>query len=71
MLDDEKLAYSRLREGAEVRIRNICIHKGPDALRLPDSFANWRYAAVDDLGKAARTGPTSTSIYHSALRPFL
>jgi len=35
------------------------------------SFANWRYAAVDDLGKAAKDWPDlNFIIYHSALRPF-
>jgi hypothetical protein len=35
------------------------------------SFQNWRYATVDDLGKAAKDWPDlNFIIYHSAIRPF-
>jgi predicted TIM-barrel fold metal-dependent hydrolase len=71
MLDDEKLAYPAYEKARKHGIRNICIHKGLMPSDYQTSFANWRYAAVDDLGKAARDFPDlNFIIYHSALRPF-
>ena len=71
MLDDEKLAYPAYEKARKYGIRNICIHKGLMPSDYQTSFANWRYAAVDDLGKAAKDWPDlNFIIYHSALRPF-
>src|SRR5205807_142781 len=57
MLDDEKLAYPAYEKARKYGIRNICIHKGLMPSDYQTSFANWRYASVDDLGKAAKDWP--------------
>ena len=54
-------------------ITNLCIHKGllpaDYETKLPDA---WRYATVDDVGKAAKDWPQMNFIiYHAALRAFL
>jgi predicted TIM-barrel fold metal-dependent hydrolase len=72
-LDDERLVYPAYEKMVKAGIRNICIHKGllpPDYER---SYTNlWRYATVDDVGKAAKDWPQlNFIIYHSAHRPFL
>jgi predicted TIM-barrel fold metal-dependent hydrolase len=72
MLDDQKLAYPAYEKARKYGIKNICIHKGLMPADYQTSFANWRYAAVDDLGKAAKDFPDlNFIIYHSALRPFI
>jgi predicted TIM-barrel fold metal-dependent hydrolase len=71
MLDDPKLAYPAYEKFRRYGIKNVCIHKGLMPSDYQTSFANWRYAAVDDLGKAAKDFPDlNFIIYHSALRPF-
>jgi predicted TIM-barrel fold metal-dependent hydrolase len=72
-LDDEKLMYPVYEKMVQAGIRNVSIHKG---LLPPDyehSFSNvWKYATVDDVGKAARDWPQlNFIIYHAAHRPFL
>jgi uncharacterized protein len=72
-LDDEKLVYPVYEKMVKSGIRNISIHKG---LLPPDyekSFARiWPYAAVGDVGKAAKDWPQLNFImYHAAHRPFL
>ena len=72
-LDDEKLMYPVYAKMERSGIRNVSIHKGllpPDYER---SFAAvWKYATVDDLGKAAKDWPQLNFImYHAAHRPFL
>lgn len=70
-LDDEKVAYPAYEKMARAGIRNVCIHKG----LLPEDYARsmpdlWKFATVDDVGKAARDWPQlNFIIYHSALRP--
>jgi predicted TIM-barrel fold metal-dependent hydrolase len=70
-LDDEKLVYPAYEKMVRAGIRNVCIHKG----LLPDDYSNsmaglWKYATVDDVGKAAQEWPQlNFIIYHSALRP--
>jgi predicted TIM-barrel fold metal-dependent hydrolase len=71
MMDDQKLAYPAYEKFRKHGIKNVCVHKGLMPSDYQTSFANWRYAAVDDLGKAARDFPDlNFIIYHSALRPF-
>ncbi|MBI5556504.1 MAG: amidohydrolase family protein [Deltaproteobacteria bacterium] len=70
-LDDEQLVYPAYEKMVKAGIRNVCIHKG----LLPDDYQTsfpdlWRYATVDDVGKAARDWPRlNFIIYHAALRP--
>ncbi|MGQ0699589.1 MAG: amidohydrolase family protein [Panacagrimonas sp.] len=71
-MDDEKLMYPAYEKMMKSGIRTVCIHKG----LLPDdyqrSLTNWRYAMVDDVGKAAKDWPElKFVIYHSGLRMFL
>ncbi len=69
-LDDEQLAYPVYEKLQKARITNVCIHKG----LLPTGYGQWmpqdkvRYAAVDDVGRAARDWPDlNFIIYHSAI----
>lgn len=70
-LDDERLVYPAYEKMVKAGIRNVCIHKG----LLPDDYESsfpqlWKYATVDDVGKAARDWPQlNFIIYHAALRP--
>jgi len=70
-LDDEQHVYPAYEKFAKSGIRTVCVHKGllPEDYRrsFPDT---WRYAKVDDVGKAARDWPElNFVIYHSGLRP--
>jgi predicted TIM-barrel fold metal-dependent hydrolase len=70
MLDDDKLAYPAYAKARKHGIKNICIHKGLMPADYQTSFKNWRFAAIDDLGKAAKDWPDlNFIIYHAALRP--
>ncbi|HEU5324147.1 MAG TPA: amidohydrolase family protein, partial [Methylomirabilota bacterium] len=70
-LDDEKLAYPAYAKARKHGIRNVCIHKGLMPADYMTSFANWRYATVEDVGKAAKDWPDLNFIvYHAGLRPF-
>jgi hypothetical protein len=69
-LDDEKLVYPVYEKLHKAQITNICLHKG----LLPTGYGQWmpqdkvRYAAVDDVGQAARDWPElNFIIYHSAI----
>lgn len=70
-MDDEALVYPAYEKMRRAGIKTVCIHKG----LLPASYAEhlpntWRYATVDDVGKAARDWPDlNFVIYHAALRP--
>jgi uncharacterized protein len=72
-LDDEALMYPFYEKAVKAGITNICIHKG----LLPKDYESkmpntWRYATVDDVGKAAKDWPQMNFIiYHAALRAFL
>ena len=70
-LDDEKVTYPAYEKAMKYGIKNLCIHKG----LLPvdwKSFENWRYAAVDDVVKAAKDWPElNFIIYHSGFRAFM
>ena len=69
-MDDEKLAYPAYEKMRRAGITTVCVHKG----LLPASYAQtmpetWRYATVDDVGKAARDWPDlNFVIYHAAYR---
>ena len=60
-LDDEQLMYPAYERMLKSGITNVCIHKG----LLPEDFKtvtkHWRHAMVDDVGKAAKDWPDSTS----------
>jgi predicted TIM-barrel fold metal-dependent hydrolase len=69
-LDDEKLVYPFYEKAAKAGIRTVCVHKG-----LFPSIAEQRlphlvpFAAVGDVGKAARDWPQlNFAIYHSGFR---
>jgi len=50
----------------------VCVHKGLLPADYETSTKHWRYAMVDDVGKAAKDFPQLTFvIYHSGLKPFL
>lgn len=70
-LDDEKLVYPAYEKMDRAGIRNVCIHKGLLPENYKESFPElWRYANVDDVGKAAKDWPQlNFIIYHSAIRP--
>ncbi len=72
-LDDEKLVYPFYEKIRKAGINTVCIHKGLLPRDFEKSFKGvWRYATVDDVGKAAKDWPgINFVIYHSALRPFL
>ncbi|MBI4638482.1 MAG: amidohydrolase family protein [Candidatus Rokubacteria bacterium] len=71
MLDDQRLAYPAYEKARKHGVRNICVHKGLMPADYQTSFQNWRFAAVDDLGRAAKDWPDlNFIIYHSAIRPF-
>jgi predicted TIM-barrel fold metal-dependent hydrolase len=72
-LDDEKLMYPFYEKIVKAGSPIICIHKGllpaDYEKSMPDS---WKYAAVEDVPKAAKDWPQiNFVIYHSALRQFL
>lgn len=69
-LDDEKLMYPAYEKMEKAGIRNVCIHKGLVPNDYLTSFENWRYAKVDDVGKAAADWPgLNFIIYHAAIKP--
>lgn len=72
-LDDEKLVYPFYEKIKKAGIKTVCVHKGLLPRDYAESMAGtWRYATVDDLGKAAQDWPDlNFIIYHSALRPFV
>jgi len=72
-LDDEKLIYPFYEKAVKSGINTICIHKGLLPADYEKSWPDvWKYATVDDLGKAAKDWPKlNFVIYHTALRPFL
>jgi len=72
-LDDEKLMYPVYEKMVRASIRNISIHKGLLPPDYENSFSGvWKYATVDDVGKAAKDWPQLNFImYHAAHRPFL
>ena len=53
-------------------VRTLCIHKGLLPADYESSFEHWRYARVDDVGKAAKDWPQiQFVIYHAGLKPFM
>lgn len=62
-LDDEKLAYPFFEKTRQMKIKNLCIHKG-----LPLGFFTESYCHPKDVEKAAKDWPDlNFIIYHSAL----
>ena len=72
-LDDEQLMYPFYEKAVRAGITNLCIHKGLLPKDYETSIPNaWRYATVDDVGKAAKDWPQMNFIiYHAALRAFV
>ncbi len=71
-MDDEKVAYPGWARIAKSNRRIVCVHKGLLPADYETSTPHWRYAMVDDVGKAAKDWPQITFvIYHSGLKPFL
>ena len=71
-MDDEKVAYPGWAKIAKSNRRIVCVHKGLLPADYETSTPHWRYAMVDDVGKAAKDWPQITFvIYHSGLKPFL
>jgi predicted TIM-barrel fold metal-dependent hydrolase len=72
-LDDETLMYPFYEKAVRAGITNLCIHKGLLPKDYETSIPNaWRYATVDDVGKAAKDWPQMNFIiYHAALRAFV
>jgi uncharacterized protein len=73
-LDDEKLVYPWYEKAVKAGITTVCVHKGlmPNDYETSIPGGGWKYATVDDLGKAAKDWPQiNFVIYHSALQPFL
>jgi predicted TIM-barrel fold metal-dependent hydrolase len=73
-LDDEKLMYPFYEKAVKAGITTLCIHKGllPKDYETSIPGGGWRYATVDDVGKAAKDWPQMNFvIYHSALRAFV
>ncbi|HKC52018.1 MAG TPA: amidohydrolase family protein [Myxococcota bacterium] len=71
-MDDEKLTYRGYEKIAKSNRRIVCVHKGLLPADYETSTKHWRYAMVDDVGKAAKDWPQLTFvIYHSGLKPFL
>ena len=71
-MDDEKATYPGYAKIAKTDKRIVCVHKGLLPADYETSTKHWRFAMVDDVGKAAKDWPQLTFvIYHSGLKPFL
>ena len=67
-MDDEDLTYPTYEKALKYGIRNICVHKGVLPIDY-EKIPNWRYASLDDLGKAAQDWPDlNFHIYHAGLK---
>lgn len=70
MMDDEKLTYPSYEVADKSGMHVIAVHKGLMPDDYEKSFPTWKYAKVDDLGKAAKDWPQlSFLMYHAAIRP--
>ncbi|HZQ01260.1 MAG TPA: amidohydrolase family protein [Reyranella sp.] len=69
-MDDEKLVYPFYEKIVKAGYDIVCVHKGLYAPSVEKQFPNLTaYAAVDDVGKAAKDWPNIRFvIYHSAYR---
>ncbi len=69
-MDDEKLVYPFYEKIVKAGYDIVCVHKGLYAPSVAKQFPNLTsYAAVDDVGKAAKDWPNIRFvIYHSAYR---
>ena len=72
-LDDEKLVYPFYEKIQQAGINTVCVHKGLVPQDYEKSIPGvWRYATVEDVGKAARDWPgINFVIYHSGWRAFV
>jgi predicted TIM-barrel fold metal-dependent hydrolase len=73
-LDDEKVVYPWYDKAVKAGITTVCVHKGlmPKDYETSIPGGAWKYATVEDLGKAAKDWPQlNFVIYHSAIRAFL
>ena len=72
MMNDEKVAFPCWEIAEKSGVRNVCVHKGLMPPDYEQSFKNWRYAGVEDVGGAAKAFPNlNFLIYHSAIKPLL
>ncbi|HWC63538.1 MAG TPA: amidohydrolase family protein [Rhizomicrobium sp.] len=69
-MDDEKVTYKGYERMVKAGIRNVCVHKGLFPPSTEKQFPHLtQYAAVSDVGKAAKDWPQlNFIIYHSAYR---
>ncbi|HEX4026660.1 MAG TPA: amidohydrolase family protein [Rhizomicrobium sp.] len=69
-MDDEKTTYRGYEKMVKAGIKNVCVHKGLFPPSTEQQFPNLvNYAAVSDVGKAAKDWPQlNFIIYHSAYR---
>ncbi len=69
-MDDEKTTYRAYEICVKNGIKNVCVHKGLFPPAIEKQFPNLRdYAAVGDVGKAAKDWPQLNFIvYHSGFR---
>jgi len=71
-MDDEKVTYPAYEKARRHGIRNVSVHKGLLPAVDYKAFRAWRYAMVDDVGRAAQDWPDlNFIIYHAAFRPLL
>jgi hypothetical protein len=69
-LDDEKLMYPFYEKAAKSGIKTVCIHKGLFAVAVEKQLPRLAaFAAVDDVGNAAKDWPQlNFAIYHAGYR---
>ena len=67
-MDDEELTYPTYEKARSLGVPIICVHKGVLPIEY-EKIPNWHFAAVDDVGKAARDWPDlNFHIYHAGLK---
>ena len=67
-MDDEERVYPIYEKARRLGVPIICVHKGVLPIEY-EAIPNWHYAAVDDVGKAARDWPgLNFHIYHAGLK---
>ena len=71
-MDDEKLVYPAYEKFVKSGITTVCVHKGLVPAEPEKNLPNWKWAMVDDVGKAAKDWPQlKFVIYHAGLKPFM
>jgi predicted TIM-barrel fold metal-dependent hydrolase len=71
-MDDEKVAYPAWERAVKLKIRTVCVQKGLLPAADYRSLTDWRFATVEDVGRAARDWPQLNFVVaHAAFRPLL